>query len=183
MQLSKFSKSGPWAHFLFAKNRVNGARAGMGPIEKKLISLLTPTLTSMSYELVGIEYHAQGKHSLLRIYIDKPEGITLEDCQEVSHQASGLLDVEDLINGQYSLEVSSPGLERPLFTLEHFRKYVGQKVKLRLQVPLAGQRNYQGVIGEIDEADDSDIQLILEGDTELRVRIEEIDKANLVADL
>jgi ribosome maturation factor RimP len=84
-------------------------------IKDELEHLLAPTINDMGYELWGCEYLPQGKHSLLRIYIDKTDGISIDDCQEVSHQISALLDVEDPIPGNYSLEVSSPGIPRPLF--------------------------------------------------------------------
>ncbi len=121
-----------------------------------LQKLIEPALAALGYELVGTEYLPQGRHSLLRIYIDTPDGITVEDCERVSHQVSGLLDVEDPIQGQYTLEVSSPGLDRPLFKREHFDRFAGQQIKLRLKLPLNelgndpgndqvnGQRNFTG---------------------------------------
>lgn len=112
----------------------------------QLEQLIEPAVRALGYELVGVEYIPQGRHSLLRIYIDSPHGIGLEDCEKVSHQVSGVLDVEDPIRGHYDLEVSSPGLDRPLFSPEHFVKYAGNKVKIRLQTPIAGQRNFTGVL-------------------------------------
>ena len=109
-----------------------------------LQKLIEPAIAALGYELVGTEYLPQGKHSLLRIYIDTPEGIKVEDCERVSHQVSGLLDVEDSIQGQYSLEVSSPGLDRPLFKVEHFDRFAGQQIKVRLKLPLMGQGVSQG---------------------------------------
>lgn len=111
-----------------------------------LQKLIEPALAVLGYELVGTEYLPQGKHSLLRIYIDSTDGITLEDCERVSHQVSGLLDVEDPIQGQYTLEVSSPGMDRPLFKLEHFDRFAGKRAKLRLKLPLDGQRNFTGTL-------------------------------------
>ena len=108
-----------------------------------LRKLIEPAIAALGYELVGTEYLPQGKHSLLRVYIDCPDGIKVEDCERVSHQVSGLLDVEDSIQGQYTLEVSSPGLDRPLFTIEHFDRFVGQQIKVRLKLPLIGQENGQ----------------------------------------
>lgn len=104
-----------------------------------LQKLIEPAIAALGYELVGTEYLPQGKHSLLRIYIDTPDGIKVEDCERVSHQVSGLLDVEESIQGQYTLEVSSPGLDRPLFKIEHFDRFVGQQIKVRLKLPLIGQ--------------------------------------------
>jgi ribosome maturation factor RimP len=112
----------------------------------QLEQLIEPAVRALGYELVGVEYMPQGRHSLLRIYIDSPHGIGLEDCEKVSHQVSGVLDVEDPVHGHYDLEVSSPGLDRPLFSPEHFVKYAGNTVKIRLQTPIAGQRNFTGVL-------------------------------------
>jgi ribosome maturation factor RimP len=112
----------------------------------QLEQLIEPAVRALGYELVGVEYMPQGRHSLLRIYIDSPHGIGLEDCEKVSHQVSGVLDVEDPIHGHYDLEVSSPGLDRPLFSPEHFVKHAGSMVKIRLQTPVNGQRNFTGVL-------------------------------------
>ena len=122
-----------------------------------LQTLIEPAIVALGYELVGTEYLPQGKHSLLRIYIDTPDGITIEDCERVSHQVSGLLDVEDSIPGQYTLEVSSPGLDRLLFKREHFDRFAGQQVRVRLKLPLPGvgnsQRNFTGkLLGTRDDA-------------------------------
>lgn len=111
---------------------------------EKLEQLIEPAIVALGYELVGVEYKPQGRHSLLRVYIDKPEGITVEDCERVSHQVSGILDVEDPIQGQYTLEVSSPGLERPLFRPAHYERFAGSQVQLRLKVPVEGRRKFKG---------------------------------------
>jgi ribosome maturation factor RimP len=120
-------------------------------IQTEIEDLIKPSIESMGYELWGCEYLAQGKHSLLRIYIDKADGIGIEDCEQVSHQVSSLLDVEDPIPGNYSLEVSSPGIPRPLFRSEQFQRYIGQSVQIRLQRPMAGKRKFAGVIVSADE--------------------------------
>ncbi|MDH5614342.1 MAG: ribosome maturation factor RimP, partial [Gammaproteobacteria bacterium] len=86
-------------------------------------ALFEPAITAMGYELVGVEYLRQGKQGLLRIYIDSENGITVDDCGKVSHQVSGILEVEDPIRENYVLEVSSPGLDRPLYTAEHFVRF------------------------------------------------------------
>jgi ribosome maturation factor RimP len=98
----------------------------------------------MGYVFVGVEYVGQTGRNTLRVYIDSANGITLEDCEVVSHQISGLLDVENLISGAYDLEVSSPGLDRPLFRLEDFVRFAGQRVKIRLAIPADGRRNFAG---------------------------------------
>ena len=87
----------------------------MYPREERLRRLLEPAVEGFGYELLGVQLLAQGHHSKLRVYIDSEEGITVDDCARVSHQVSGVLEVEDPIPGQYTLEVSSPGMDRPLF--------------------------------------------------------------------
>ena len=148
----------------------------MGPLEQRVMRLLEPTVSALGYELLGVEYLAQGKYSRLRLYIDAPAGIGLEDCEKVSHQASGILDVDDPLNGQYSLEVSSPGLDRPLFRLEHYARFVGQRVKLRLHQPRNGQRNFQGRIALVENGV---INISVDDGSQLTLSIADIEKANL----
>ena len=148
----------------------------MGPLEQRVMRLLEPTLSALGYELLGVEYLAQGKHSRLRLYIDAPAGIGLEDCEKVSHQVSGVLDVDDPIKGQYSLEVSSPGLDRPLFRTEHYVRFAGQKVKLRLHQPRDGQRNFHGRITAVENGE---IYISVDDGSQLAISIVDIDKANL----
>ncbi|WP_455220355.1 ribosome maturation factor RimP [Kaarinaea lacus] len=142
-------------------------------------ALIEPALTALGYELVGAEYLSQGRHSLLRIYIDRESGITLDDCERVSHQVSGILDVEDVIHGQYSLEVSSPGLDRPLFTLNHFKRFIGKQAKIKLAAPIDGRRKFNGVIRAVD-----DNRVVLEMDAEeIELPFNAIEKANLVPEI
>lgn len=112
-------------------------------------TLVKPIIEELGYQLWGCEYLAQGQHSLLRIYIDKEDGIGIEDCEVVSRSINGILDVEDPIQGHYSLEVSSPGLPRPLFYLWQYEQYVGQELTLSLARPLDGRRKYTGIIASI----------------------------------
>jgi len=149
----------------------------MGPLEQRVIDLLAPTVSALGYELLGVEYTAQGKHSRLRVYIDSPDGIGLEDCETVSHQVSGVLDVEDPIRGQYSLEVSSPGLDRPLFQAAHFARFIGEKVKVRLHLPREGQRNFHGRIAAVEG---SEIYISMDDGSRLGLSMDDIDKAQLV---
>ena len=107
-------------------------------------NVIAPVVQGLGFELVGVEYRAAGRHSVLRVYIDSAEGVTVDDCAAVSHQVSGLLAVEDLIRGQYTLEVSSPGLDRPLFSVEDFEKYSGRDVQIRLDTPMNGRRRFTG---------------------------------------
>lgn len=142
-------------------------------------NLIEPVVESLGYELVGVEFLPQGRHGLLRVYIDAEEGITLDDCQRVSHQLSGVLDVEDVIRGQYSLEVSSPGLDRPLFTEAHFQRFTGQEAKLKLGVPIDGRKKLKGVLQGIDG---DKVMIEVEGEV-LAIPFNTIDKANLVPEL
>jgi ribosome maturation factor RimP len=141
--------------------------------------LIEPAVIALGYELVGAEYLSQGRHSLLRIYIDSEDGITLEDCERVSHQVSGILDVEDAIQGHYSLEVSSPGLDRPLFTLDHFKRFIGKQAKIKLAAPIDGRRKFNGVILNV-----GDDKVVLEMDAEeFELPFNAIEKANLVPEI
>lgn len=121
-------------------------------MQDELVQLLSPTITDMGYELWGCEYLSQGKHSLLRIYIDKSDGIGIEDCQQVSKQVSALLDVEDPIPGNYSLEISSPGITRPLFSVEQYQRYIGQAVQVKTFKPVNGKRKFSGIIVSASES-------------------------------
>jgi len=148
-------------------------------IDNKLQELLAPAITALGYELLGIERITQGKRgTLLRVFIDCDEGITLDDCERVSHQVSGILDVEDPIVGKYILEVSSPGLDRPLFTLDHFSRFVGHKVSVKLRRPLDTRRNFSGVLQRIEH---NKIFIVVD-QTEFALPYEQIERAHLVAD-
>ena len=130
-------------------------------IQDELEQLLAPTVNDMGYELWGCEYLSQGKHSLLRIYIDKEEGIGIEDCQDVSHQVSALLDVEDPIPGNYSLEVSSPGIPRPLFKGWQYQRYIGQPVQVKTFKPVCKKRK---LLGTIISVSDNSVLLNIDGE-------------------
>ncbi|CAB5538272.1 ribosome maturation factor RimP [Pseudomonas aeruginosa] len=143
---------------------------------EQLQALLAPVVEALSYECWGVEFISQGRHSVLRVYIDRPEGILIDDCEAVSRQVSGILDVEDPISGEYTLEVSSPGMDRPLFTLEQFAKHAGEQVKIRLRSPYEGRRNYQGILRGVEEQD----VVVLVDDHEYLLPIDSIDKANII---
>lgn len=115
-----------------------------------LTELIEPTVVAMGHELWGIEHIQQGRYSLLRIYIEGERGITIEDCAGVSQQVGALLDVEDPIPGEYTLEVSSPGLDRPLFTVIQFEQFVGSEVSLRLRSAVEGRRKFKGSIVKVN---------------------------------
>lgn len=116
-----------------------------------LAGRLAPTVHGLGYELLGIERGTAGGGSLVRLYIDREEGIGIEDCEIVSRQVSDLLDVEELIPGEYTLEVSSPGADRPLFTREQFKAHVGEAVKMRLRTLVDGRRRLAGILVKAEE--------------------------------
>lgn len=118
---------------------------------EELSQLLEPAITDLGLELVGIEFSPNAGGSLLRVYIDEAErGVTIDDCERASREISALLDVNDPVAGRYTLEVSSPGLERPLFTLVHFERFMGEQVKLAVNLPVDGRRRFQGRIAGVD---------------------------------
>ncbi|MBD9482456.1 ribosome maturation factor RimP [Pseudomonas sp. PDM14] len=143
---------------------------------EQLQDLLAPVVESLGYECWGLEFLSQGRHSLLRIYIDHADGILVEDCEKVSRQISGVLDVEDPIASEYTLEVSSPGMDRPLFTLEQFAAHGGEQVKIKLRSPFDGRRNFQGLLRGVEEQD----VVVLVDDHEYLLPIDLIDKANII---
>jgi ribosome maturation factor RimP len=143
----------------------------------ELRRLLEPAVTTLGFELVGVEF-IPGRRSVLRLYIDSEDGVTVDDCQQVSHQVSGLLDVEDPIPGQYSLEISSPGLDRPLFRASDFERFAGQEVRLRLTVPREGRRKFRGRLVGLR---DGRVVVRVE-ELELVVALDDIDEARLVPD-
>jgi len=143
--------------------------------------MLEPSAEALGVELVAVEM-AGSESSILRVYIDKPEGVDVSDCSKASRQFSALLDVEDPISNQYTLEVSSPGLDRPLVTVDHFQKVVGQKVKIRTMTPINGRRRYKGVIESIDENEGSHMITINVDGEQFELDIADMEKARLVPD-
>lgn len=141
-----------------------------------LQELIEPIVSSLGYEYVGLEYLPQGKHSILRVYIDKDGGILIDNCSQVSGQLSAMLDVEDPIRGEYLLEVSSPGMDRPLFTAAHFEQFIGSKCTMRMKMPVDGQRKFTGVITSLE---DGQVELAMENKI-VKLSIDMVDKANLV---
>ena len=140
--------------------------------------MLQPLVEDLGYEFVGLEHRSNPKNAVLAVYIDRPEGISLEDCERVSREVAALLDVEDPIAGHYSLEVSSPGLDRPLFTLEQFERFRGETVQLSAFAPVAGRRRFKG---EILGTEGGKVRLDQDG-TEVELEMGNIAKARLVPD-
>jgi ribosome maturation factor RimP len=119
----------------------------------KIQKLIEPAVEQLGYELTDLEVRLSGQGGLLRLTIDKPDGIDLDDCEKVSHAVSALLDVEDPVPGNYNLEVSSPGLDRKLTKVEHFQRFEGETLKVTMRFPIAGRRRFRGKLVSSNEQD------------------------------
>jgi len=145
---------------------------------QKLNELLQPLVEDLGYEFVGLEYNSNPKHALLRIFIDHENGVAIEDCEVVSRETAALLDVKDPIRSQYNLEVSSPGLDRPLFTPAHYVEFTGCEAQINLFAPQDGRRKFAGpILG----ADEKSVKIEQDG-TEVSVEFDNITKAKLIPD-
>ena len=146
---------------------------------QQLDDLLEPVVTSMGYEFVGLEFISQGRHSILRIYIDAEDGVGVDDCADVSRQLSAVLDVEDPIASEYALEISSPGMNRPLFKLSQYEQFIGEDVKFKTIRPQLenGQRKFKGTITAVEN---NNVIFDVENDS-ISVPFADIDKANIIA--
>lgn len=142
----------------------------------KLIELAEPLLAQLGYELVDLEFSPGRSHAQLRLFIDRPEGIAVEDCERVSREFSALLDVKDPIPTAYTLEVSSPGMDRLLRKPGHFARFVGERVYVELLAPRDGRRRYTG---KLVSADEEQIEMQVDGIVE-RIAYGDIDRARLV---
>ena len=146
-------------------------------LELRLTEMLQPAVDALEFELLGVEFIRAGNHSTLRVYIDHENGISVDNCADVSHQVSAILDVEDPIATEYALEVSSPGMDRPLFKLEHYAQIIGETVNVKLNVPQEGRRNFKGELVGID----GDMINIKVDNEEFSLLIDNVAKANLIA--
>ncbi len=144
----------------------------------ELRNMLEPTVQRLGYELADLEVRLSGKGGLVRITIDKPEGINLDDCEKVSHAVSALLDVEDPMTGEYNLEVSSPGLDRKLTKVEHFQRFEGEIVKITMRFPIAGRRRFRG---KLLSSNDESIVVEVDGESH-SLPLARLDTARLVPD-
>jgi ribosome maturation factor RimP len=142
--------------------------------------MIEPVVNGLGCQLWGIEKLSQGKYSVLKIYIDAEKGIDVDDCARVSRQVSALLDVEDPFKGNYTLEVSSPGLDRRLFKLDQFDSYKGAQVKLSLRRPYEGRRRFTGILCGIEE---EDVVLRSDSNEEILFPFEQIERANIIPDI
>lgn len=148
-------------------------------MRERLLAMLEPVVEGLGYELVELEFKAGA--GVLRIFIDRlepraeVEGVTLDDCERVSHQVSAVLDVEDPIPGAYNLEISSPGLERPLRKPAHYERFLGERAKVELAVPQDGRKRYTGLLRSVEDG-----HLVIEVDgQEHRLPLGDIERARL----
>ena len=146
---------------------------------EELTELLAPVVADMGLECLGVEYSPSHGNGLVRVYIDAADrAVTVDDCEAVSRQVSAILDVSDPIQGRYTLEVSSPGLDRPLYTPAQFARWIGSAAKVELNLPLNGRRRFQGPILKVDGA-----TIVLEQDgAEVAIAAGNVHKAKLVPD-
>jgi ribosome maturation factor RimP len=156
----------------------SGWNGWMSETREQLIKLLEPEVEVLGYELTELEVNLSHGRGTLRLFIDRPEGISLDDCSKVSHQVSALLDVEDPIASDYNLEVSSPGADRKLVKPEHFDRFAGSMIKARFRRIVAGRRRIRGqLLGR-----DGDVINIKAGEETISVDIDNVDVARLVPD-
>ena len=149
----------------------------MATLEQNLQEMLQGAVEDLGCELWGIECQRAGRFMTVRLFIDKEGGVTVDDCADVSRQVSAILDVEDPIADKYNLEVSSPGLDRPLFTLSQFERYIGQDIAVHLRIPVMERRKWQG---KLERIENDMVILIVEGQEQVLV-FGNIQKANVVA--
>ncbi|QUC06585.1 ribosome maturation factor RimP [Aggregatibacter sp. oral taxon 513] len=148
----------------------------MATLEQKLQDLLQGSVEDLGCELWGIECQRVGRYLTVRLFIDKEGGVTVEDCADVSRQVSAVLDVEDPIADKYNLEVSSPGLDRPLFTFAQYTRYIGQEIVVHLRIPVADRRKWQGELAKIE----NDMITLIVDKQEQILAFGNIQKANVV---
>jgi ribosome maturation factor RimP len=167
-------KVGSWAHFFLARKK----KLKFDSLIKEVHETVEPVIQSQGLELIDVEYQREAQGWVLRIYLDREGGITVEDCAEASRELGTILEVRDLIPNRYVLEVSSPGLTRPLKKPEDFNKYQNRSVKIRLSSPLEGRRNFKGKLLGLRED-----KVRLESERQIyEIPIQNIAKANLDVD-
>ncbi|MBY6093911.1 ribosome maturation factor RimP [Ferrimonas balearica] len=148
----------------------------MSTMEQRLTEMLSEPVEALGYELWGIQYVRAGNHSTLRLFIEHENGITVDDCAAVSRQVGAVLDVEDPITTEYNLEVSSPGLDRPLFTAEHYQRYMGSEAVVVLNMPMEGKRKWQGEIVAVD----GDMVTLRHNEKDQVVALPNVQKAHVI---
>jgi ribosome maturation factor RimP len=143
---------------------------------EKVTQLIEPTVQALDLELWGVEHASQGKYPVLRIFIEREAGVTIDDCERVSRQVSAIFDVEEPIAGEYTLEVSSPGIDRLLFTPQQFQRYRGEEVSVRMRTPVDGRRKFKGTLTDVV---DDIIHIQVDG-SDFELPHGDIEKANIV---
>ncbi|WP_105167037.1 ribosome maturation factor RimP [Pseudoalteromonas sp. T1lg23B] len=151
----------------------------MTKLEQELTAMLEPAVEALGFELLGLEFVQAGRHSTLRVYIEHENGITVDNCADVSRQVSAILDVEDPITNEYDLEVSSPGIDRPLFKQAHYEKAQGEEVRVRTKLPQDGRRNFKGDLVAVS----GDMITISVDGAEHLIMLSNIERANIIAKL
>ncbi len=145
-------------------------------LQKKIVKLIKPIIKSMGLRLWGIEIPSTPKKGILRIYVDSENGVTIDQCAELSRHLNLILDVEDPIPGPYNLEVSSPGLERKFFELEQLKPYINYKINLKLKQPVNGRKNWKGTVLKVEDQK----FVLLVDNQQILFSWDQIQKANLI---
>jgi ribosome maturation factor RimP len=148
----------------------------LAKLETTLENMIEPAVIAVGFDLWGVEFIRAGKHSILRVYVDGPEGVSIEGCAEASRQISGILDVEDPISDVYTLEVSSPGMDRVLFKQSQYQAYIGEVLALKTRLPIDGRRKFKGVLDGIE----GDSVILSVDNDEFSIPFKNIDKAQIV---
>ena len=152
----------------------------MTPLEQRISKLIRPTIEHLACQLHGCHLTSDSGRSVLRVYIDRqPGGVTIDDCADVSRKIGSVLDVEDMIKGRYALEVTSPGIDRPLFELAHYEAAVGELVKLKLLAPKDGQRNFKGLLAAVE----GETLLVDVDGNATQIAINDIEHANVIGNI
>jgi ribosome maturation factor RimP len=144
--------------------------------ETDIEALLAPVVALEGCDIWGVEYRAQGKHSKLAVYIDTPDGVSVDDCERVSRRVSDVLDVEDVVNGAYTLEVSSPGMDRILFKPEQYERCAGEEIEVRLNYPVDGTKRIKGVLAGLENGE----VVVRVGEDEYLLPLENVQRARVV---
>jgi ribosome maturation factor RimP len=174
------NREGTWGAVKHSCYSLSGTgKMSKGSVSQSIIEAIDPILKGENLELVDVEYKKAGKSWVLRVFIDKPGGITLGDCQKVSHQIEDKIEVEELVSSAYILEVSSPGLDRPLKNSRDFLRYKGKEVKVHTFVPVNGKKKFSGTIIDFR---DNHVHLEMAGKS-LAIPLDKISKATLILEI
>jgi ribosome maturation factor RimP len=148
--------------------------------EKQIEALLAPTVEALGCRIWGVELASQGRHSRLRVYIDRDKGVSVDDCERVSRQIGDVLDVDDVLRQRYTLEVSSPGMDRILFKAGQYVANVGEQVEVRLNYPFEGRKRIVGLLAGIEDDDASGQVIVQVDDEQYLLPLENVQLARIV---